>query len=120
VSPHSEGTLDEKLLELGDETVEEEMDSGVPMASDVAECTDDSFPFETTYAVQKLGMHSQILVAVLLPLFFLRNMLLEEPKTNLQTLNLLISSLIAVGTSSDSSKTASASTCTSDRVKMLF
>lgn len=66
-----EGTLDEKLLELGDETVEEEMDSGVPMASDVAECTDDSFPFETTYAVQKLGMHSQILVAVLLPLFFL-------------------------------------------------
>jgi hypothetical protein len=35
----------------------------------------------------------------------------EEPKTNLQMLNFAISSLIAAATSSDSSKTASASTC---------
>lgn len=41
--------------------------------SDVAERTNDSLPFEITYAVQKLGMHSDILVAVLLPLSFLKS-----------------------------------------------
>ena len=43
---------------------------------------------------------------------YLRNIFFdEEPKTNLQILNFPISSLIAEATSSDSSKTASASTC---------
>ena len=66
-----EGAL-ERLLELGEEMVEEDMVLGIPQASDVAECTNDSLPFETTYALQKLGMHSEILVAVLLPLSFLQ------------------------------------------------
>ena len=66
-----EGAL-ERLLELGEETVEEDMVLGVSQASDVAERTNDSLPFETTYVVQKLGMHSEILVAVLLPLSFLQ------------------------------------------------
>jgi hypothetical protein len=58
---------------LGEETVEEDMDRGVSAMSDVAERTNDSLPFEITYAVQKLGMHSDILVAVLLPLRFLKS-----------------------------------------------
>ena len=45
----------------------------VSAVSDVAERTNDSLPFEITYAVQKLGMHSDILVAVLLPLSFLKS-----------------------------------------------
>ena len=45
----------------------------VSAVSDVAERTNDSLPFEITYAVQKLGMHSYILVAVLLPLSFLKS-----------------------------------------------
>lgn len=49
------------------------MDRGVSTTSDVAERTNDSFPFEITYAVQKLGMDSEILVAVLLPLSFLKS-----------------------------------------------
>ena len=66
-----EGAL-ERLPELGEETVEEDMVLSIPQASDVAECTNDSLPFETTYAVQKLGMHSEIFVEVLLPLSFLQ------------------------------------------------
>lgn len=68
-----EGALEERLLELGEDTVEEDVDLGVSLVSDVAERTNDSLPFETTYAVQKLGMHSEILVAVLLPLRFLKS-----------------------------------------------
>ena len=46
---------------------------------------------------------------------YLRNIFFdEEPKTNLEILNFPISSLIAAATSSDSSKTASASTCPPD------
>jgi len=73
VSPHSEGAQEERLLELGEETVEEDMDRGVSTTSDVAERTNVSFPFEITYAVQKLGVDSEILVAVLLPLSFLKS-----------------------------------------------
>jgi hypothetical protein len=68
-----EGAQEERLLVLGEETVEEDMDRGVSAMSDVAERTNDSLPFEITYAVQKLGMHSDILVAVLLPLRFLKS-----------------------------------------------
>ena len=45
----------------------------VSAVSDVAERTNDSLPFEITYAVQKLGVDSEILVAVLLPLSFLKS-----------------------------------------------
>ena len=62
----------ERLLELNEETVEEDMVLGISQGSDVAECTNDSLPFETMYAVQKLGVHSEIFVAVLLPLSFLQ------------------------------------------------
>ena len=68
-----EGAQEERLLELGEETVEEDMDRGVSTTSDVAERTNVSFPFEITYAVQKLGVDSEILVAVLLPLSFLKS-----------------------------------------------
>ena len=61
----------ERLPELGEEIVEEDMVLAVSQASGV-ECTNDSLPFETTYAVQKLGMHSEIFVEVLLPLSFLQ------------------------------------------------
>ena len=57
-----EGAQEERHLVLGEETVEEDMDRGVSAMSDVAERTNDSLPFEITYAVQKLGMHSDILV----------------------------------------------------------
>jgi hypothetical protein len=59
------------LLVLGEETVEEDIDLGVSQVSDVAVCTNDSLPFEMMYAVQNLGMHSEILDAVLLTLTFL-------------------------------------------------
>jgi hypothetical protein len=68
-----EGAQEERLLVLGEEIVEEDIDRGVSTLSDVAERTNDSLPFEITYAVQKLGMHSDILVAVLLPLSFLKS-----------------------------------------------
>ena len=68
-----EGAQEERLLELGEETVEEDMDRGVSTTSDVADRTNESLPFEMTYAVQKLGMDSEILVAVLLPLSFLKS-----------------------------------------------
>ena len=68
-----EGAQEERLLELGEETVEEDMDWGVSTTSDVADRTNESLPFEMTYAVQKLGMDSEILVAVLLPLSFLKS-----------------------------------------------
>jgi hypothetical protein len=67
-----EGALEEKLLELGEETVED-IDLGASRVSDVAERTNDSLPFEMTYAVQKLGMHSEMLVAILLPLSCLKS-----------------------------------------------
>ena len=62
----------ERLLELGEETVEEDMALGVLQASGVAECMNESLPFETAYVVHKLGMHLEIFVAVLLPLSFLQ------------------------------------------------
>jgi hypothetical protein len=49
------------------------MDWGVSTTSDVADRTNESLPFEITYAVQKLGMDSEIFVAVLLPLSFLKS-----------------------------------------------
>jgi hypothetical protein len=67
-----ECALEARLLELGEETVEEDIDLGVSHVSDVAECTNDSLPFEIMYAVQNLGMHSEILDAVLLTLGFLK------------------------------------------------
>jgi len=46
-------------------------------APDVDACTDDNFPLETTYSVQKVGMHSEILEDILLPLNFLKYIFLS-------------------------------------------